>query len=305
MGTDPSRLILGNGASELIDMITRISPAGSFKTAGYTVGKEDVQYREYLRASVADGRTQVSADQKDAAAITAIINPSNPTGDWMRLGDLKKFIESSCRDKSTVMVDESMLMWYGENWKEESLLSEAKWAEELEARRGIRVFLIHSWTKIWSCPGLRIGSVVAPSANAYADLKHVQVPWSVNSAALRFIELVVKDDAYLAKTWANTRTWRAHMVDSVATAFPSWTCHGQDWLSWVWIDTGSEAVAAAAVEAGRAAGFPIRWGKPGYNCPAHIRFGIREPKFQSALIAALVAALGNGEEGQVKKRQKK
>ena len=29
--------------------------------------------------------------------------------------------------------------------------------------RNVVVWLIHSWTKIWRCCGLRIGSVLAPS----------------------------------------------------------------------------------------------------------------------------------------------
>lgn len=41
-----------------------------------------------------------------------------------------------------------------------------------------------SWTKIWSCTGVRLGSVVAPTAEKLAAVKAKQVPWSVNCVAL-------------------------------------------------------------------------------------------------------------------------
>merc|ERR1719359_1629999 len=44
-----SRLILGNGASELIDLVTRLAaPAGGFQQ-----GSSTVQYKEYERAALA------------------------------------------------------------------------------------------------------------------------------------------------------------------------------------------------------------------------------------------------------------
>lgn len=52
-----SRLMLGNGASELIDLVTRISaPKGRFTL------RSNVQYKEYERAAKADGRELVEPE---------------------------------------------------------------------------------------------------------------------------------------------------------------------------------------------------------------------------------------------------
>lgn len=84
---------------------------------------------------------------------------------------------------------------------------------------GIAVWVIYSWTKIWSCPGIRLGnpstkssdfnfflgSVFAPSATHMEILKRKQVPWSLNTAAIAFTAEVVKDDLFMKKTWEVTR----------------------------------------------------------------------------------------------------
>jgi len=46
------------------------------------------------------------------------------------------------------------------------------------------VWIMTSWTKIWSCTGIRLGSVVAPTAQDLLAIKAKQVPWSVNGPAL-------------------------------------------------------------------------------------------------------------------------
>jgi hypothetical protein len=43
----------------------------------------------------------------------------------------------------------------GPHWRNDSLVSALDWAENLETERGISVFIMHSWTKIWACPGVR------------------------------------------------------------------------------------------------------------------------------------------------------
>ena len=90
---------------------------------------------------------------------------------------------------------------------------------------------------------------------------------------------------------------------------------GEDWLSWLWIDTKDAAVAAEAVKRAKAAGAasrrllawlglgtarahmsksappaagtPIRNGAMGYNLPTFIRVAVRSPEKQNILLRAL------------------
>jgi len=282
---DPARqrgmFLLGNGASELIDLVVRDARPGPWKP-----GPATSQYMEYERAATAYGRQTVPWDDPDAP-LTCLVNPNNPTGDWWTRDRVLSHIERYCNDGSTVLVDESMLMWHGPQWRDHSLLSAMDQLGELRSSRDIRVWIMHSWTKIWSCPGLRLGSVIGPSAADVSRLKRVQVPWSVNTPALAFLGEAVKDTAYMEEVWAVTPGWRAHLVAGLERDHPEWSVHGEPFLSWVWVDTGSEATALDAVAKARAAGLPIRHGAPGFAQPECIRIGVREPGVVDQLLAAI------------------
>ncbi len=56
-------------------------------------------------------------------------------------------------------------------------------------------FVVGSLTKLFACPGLRIGYLVAPDTDAAARLRHTRPEWSVNSLACRVLpELLGRAD---------------------------------------------------------------------------------------------------------------
>jgi len=279
-------LTLGNGASELIDLITRIAPQGSFKPGPFTVKGVPVQYKEYQRASEANDRVVLKPDDKTPEAIRAIINPSNPTGDFLPLVELREYIEKHCAEGSFVMVDESMLPWEGPNWREQSLVSAIDWMQQLYREKNISVWVIHSWTKLWSCPGIRVGSVVAATQDHLFQLKKKQVPWSLNCCALSFLNEVVKDEEFLTNTWEINTAWRAYCIKRLEDEHPTWNHRGTKWISWIWIDLGDEETTQKAISLAKNAGVPVRPGSQGYDCPTCIRIGIRDPKYQNILFKA-------------------
>ncbi|KAJ1971661.1 hypothetical protein H4R34_005667, partial [Dimargaris verticillata] len=84
------RLLLGNGASELIDLVVRSAPEGPWKP-----GPFDTQYKEYERSARNGGRTLMAADAQEPAALACIVNPCNPTGDYKSVADMKAWIEAN------------------------------------------------------------------------------------------------------------------------------------------------------------------------------------------------------------------
>ena len=158
-----------------------------------------------------------------------------------------------------------------------------KFIEELG---DIHVFLMHSWTKIWSCTGVRLGSVVCPTQESLIRIRKKQVPWSVNSSALAFLSEVVNDTEYMDKTWEITHVWRKHTEDQLLERFPTWEAHGKPFLSWLWLDTKDEAVADQATALAKAAGVPVRSGKPGYEEPTMVRIAVRHPDHLGLLLDA-------------------
>lgn len=273
-------LLMGNGASELIDLVIRSVRAGGWRPGGTLT-----QYKEYERSSTADGR-ETLAWNDPKAVLTCMVNPTNPTGDYMQVEEMKKYIETNCPDHHTVIVDESMQPWVGPHWRQDSLIHQREWVKQLSASRKIDVWVMTSWTKVWSCTGLRIGSVVAPTPDHAAAIKKKQVPWSVNTMALAFVSEVVKDDAYMQETWRVTPVWRQHLVEALQARFASWQIYGKPYLSWIWVDTKSNDTAAEAVRLAKAHGVPVRSGKPGYELPSYVRIAVRKPEQTAVLMKA-------------------
>ena len=89
-------LLMGNGSSELIDLIIRLAPSGP-----YSVGPNEVQYKEYENSCHRYNR-ELATDPK-AAALHVFVNPTNPTGEYMTLEKTKRYIEDNCRNGRYVL----------------------------------------------------------------------------------------------------------------------------------------------------------------------------------------------------------
>jgi len=277
--------MLGNGASELIDLVVRSArPNGNWRA-----GPWDAQYKEYERAAATAGCQLLPADSTTPADLLCLVNPCNPTGDYMPLPEAQAWIAANAADGAVVIVDESMQPWHGPKFRQDSLTSASEFMAKLHQERGIRLYVMHSWTKLWSCTGLRLGSVVCPTAGDCQSLRRRQVPWSVNGMALAFLANVCQDAAYLNETWSVTTQWRASLVDKLRSlnqrlGGSEWRMPGREFLSWVWIDVRNEQLADAMVERARAAGLPVRSGRPGYQRPTCVRVAVREPQLVDALV---------------------
>jgi len=252
-----------------------------------------VQYEEYKRSSEAAGFVRTSADD-DSGNLMCLVNPTNPTGDYMRIHALKNYIKKRCRRGTCVLVDESMQPWVGPLWREDSLVSQAEWRRKMSVDEGINVFVIHSWTKVWSCTGLRLGSVIAPTSELLSVIKARQVPWSVNAMALAFLSEACRDKQYLETMWEVTTGWRRRQIEEIASLCPSWRCCGEPFLSWVWIEMPDESTAERAVNVAKLNGTPVRWGKPGYRLPKMVRIAVRSPELSSHLFSAWRKAFNAG-----------
>ena len=106
----------------------------------------------------------------------------------MNINKLKTYIESNAKNGTSIIVDESMQPWVGEEWRNDSLLSQTDWINKLAKNNNIYIFIIHSWTKIFSCTGLRFGSLICPTKSNFNMLKKLMIPWNVNILAIRYIE---------------------------------------------------------------------------------------------------------------------
>ena len=274
-------VLFGNGASEMIDIIIRNIPAGNWK-----MNDVDTQYREYNNACIKTNRKQLAHNDQNAN-LSIIINPNNPTGDFLKWSDLQAYIETSVRDNSYLMVDESMLFWYGPDWINHSCLGHLDYIAKLAFERHIKVVVIQSWTKIFSSTGLRIGSAVVFDDDLYNKVRELIPPWSLNAIGRDYILHSWKQTGYLERTWTYTPLWRAQLIQEIKQVFPEFKTKGADFVSWIWMDTGDKALASLIVRTSKQIGFPIRHGKQGYERSSHIRIAVRNPELLDEWFDAL------------------
>jgi len=265
-----SKLLLGNGASELIDLVMRAAPPGPHR-----VGPYPAAYMEYQRSADITGRRTMPWGDPAEAAVTVIIRPNSPTGDLMSLAQLESVVTSST---GITVVDESFLCFEGCQWRESSALG-------LVDKFPDRLIVIQSWTKIWSCPGLRLGSV-ACSDSWYIRLKSLQTPWSCNSIAQAFCVAAARDFDYLNVTRSTLTIWKRRHLSLIIDQL-GWKANLDcpEWVPWIFVDCDSEEVAQRASQLAQQAGCPVRW-CASYGTPRFLRLGIRHPDAQDALMAA-------------------
>jgi len=267
LGVKESNVMWGNGASELIDLVIRTL----CKSNGYISYSKfnQVQYMEYERCCLNNRLIE-----EPNGNILLIINPNNPTGDFYEKDEIKKRI-NQLASGSTVILDESMAFWYGRDWHSQTFLSESNYILSLKQAKNINVVLVQSWTKIFSCTGLRFGSVVCFDDELIKQFEKFKIPWSANILSYYYLKGCLADDKYLEETWKQTPILRQNIKTKVLELFPFAEIKGNDFLSWLWIDFKFPDIADMIYSKSLEYGIPVRHGKSGYAQPSHLRFAVR------------------------------
>ncbi len=151
-GVEPDRLILGNGAAELLTAATRalIEPGQQLLTRWPSYPLYPIMARRaHGRAVRVEGGIDellAAARDPDVRAI-AIASPNDPTGELLAKAELQRLLEE-LPDGVAVLLDESLVDFADAQPTSSSL-------ELLESHPRLLVF--RSFSKAWGLAGLRIG----------------------------------------------------------------------------------------------------------------------------------------------------
>jgi histidinol-phosphate/aromatic aminotransferase/cobyric acid decarboxylase-like protein len=276
LNTNSEHIIWGNGASELIDLSIRYLKSKSFSKG------QDVQFMEYDRSCINNNMKLTSTNNSD---ILIIINPNNPTGTFLNKDELYEYIYINIHSNKTLIIDESMIFWL-ENWKEESSMFNTN-LHKLLAKKECNLIVVHSWTKIFSCTGLRFGSIWSNNTNLIKNIEKYQTPWSVNILSYHYLNGCLNDHNYLLETRNKTSILRKQIYNKLFEIFPFITIYGKEFLSWLWIDLKSEHLVNIIHKKLFDNGILIRKGKIGYNQSTYIRIAVRNETMNNILFTLL------------------
>lgn len=189
----PDYLLLGNGATELITLIEKelireiAIPIPTFS-----------EYLEKLRNTAAARLYQLSAAndyqlnlndfadwiERRKISSALIINPGNPTGQFIPLDELKDFLKRMA-SMEVILLDESFIDFSGV----------AKPSLMAEIEDYPNVIVIRSMSKHCGVPGLRLGYCCTANADFMKRLTDLLPIWNINTIAEVFLGMLPATDA--------------------------------------------------------------------------------------------------------------
>jgi histidinol-phosphate aminotransferase len=286
LGISPSRVLVGNGSTELIHLVARACL--DQRRSGLVFTPTFGEYSAACRAADAPVVEVRARDQThfqwdmDAAleqvgrvrpGVVFLCNPNNPTGMITPMEQMARLWEA-VGEHGLLVVDEAYLAFVEEPWDSTILL------------RMPNVLLLRSMTKDYALAALRLGYLVGPEP-LVRRLRLMQPSWSVNAMAQAAGAAALLDDTYLETARGVVACGKAYLMDALA-------------------DLGLRPLPSAAnfllVRVGDATALRQRLLRAGvcvrdctsFGLPEHIRIGVRGPEECRKLVDAMAEATRNG-----------
>jgi threonine-phosphate decarboxylase len=189
---DEDRILLGNGATELLHFFARVE---AFDRVTLAVPVFSEFHRAYPRAGA------VPADDPQmwpSDGLLVLTQPNNPTGQTVRLAT----------NSHPVLIDESFLEFTG--------------VQSAMSMRQPNLYVLRSLTKFYALPGLRVGALVADEV-VVSRWREVREPWQVNVLAEEAALAAIADKDHARRTVefvAVERAWLFSQLDSLGAVQP-------------------------------------------------------------------------------------
>ena len=158
-------VLVTSGATEAIYLIAQTF---SLQKESYTASILHPTFSEYEDACRMFGIPPLSAYDAAAHSILWLCNPNNPTGTVFSPAEIRQYAQQF----DYVIVDQSY-----EDYTQAPMLSPQ------DAANSHNILQLHSLTKTYAIPGLRIGYIIAPPSIIRLLRQYVR-PWSVNALAI-------------------------------------------------------------------------------------------------------------------------
>lgn len=291
-GLSVNSIVAGNGAVELMYVLCHVmrpkkvvipAPAFSeYERASLAVGAEITYFMLNETEGFKLDLNKLAAHIK-GADIVFIGNPNNPTGTIIENTELKDFIKYAKNLGVLVVVDESFLDFLADHRRYtcRAFISEFD-----------NLVIMHSLTKFFAIPGLRLGFAAANEKLA-ALLHTAKDPWNVNTLAQFAGTAALGDSEYIEKSiklMADTKIEFYDMiekVDGLTPLVPS--------VNFMLINTQKTGITGPELRKRMyCQGILIRdcSGYPGLS-PYYIRVAIKKPETNAVVARILEKVVGD------------
>jgi cobyric acid synthase CobQ/L-threonine-O-3-phosphate decarboxylase len=201
-------VLVGNGSTEIIYSLPRalavthaIIPVPSYadyacavELAGKTVEKIFLKEDEAFKLDLSTLDSKLFGDE-----LVFIGQPNNPTGFFVDSTALRALV---LRHPSTVFaIDEAFLDF-------------VEGSDSLTRNRPSNVIVLHSFTKFYAIPGLRLGCAIA-EPDIIQEMRKIILPWSVNTIAQAVGQRALQDHSYAMRTKEFVREQREFLLEEL------------------------------------------------------------------------------------------
>ena len=211
----PESIIVGNGAAELIKSLMESLNGRT----GFIRPTFDEYANRYVRENSVDFVPQkldyrYSADDvmsffnEKGIQNLILINPDNPTGNYISRSDMLRLIEWSSEKQIRLMIDESFVDFADEKYTliEQHLLD-----------ANPHLFVMKSISKSYGVPGLRLGVLASGDVRMIARMKKDVAIWNINSFAEFYMQIAEKYQTWYEASLERIRVERVRYQYKLST----------------------------------------------------------------------------------------
>lgn len=260
---DPQEICVGNGSIEIIRVFCSVTLNRSAGIRQYFI--DPPTFGEYeLSARLAGAERTTNPEEAD---VRFVCNPNNPTGTLLTRSVLLHSIAREKRDSGILFCDEAFI-------------SLADPQESIGDVRDPHLFILHSFTKSFAVPGLRIGFGFG-DPGLVDRIETARSPWCVNAYAEAFAMEALLHIDELADSRRKIAEERDRLVSVISTL--AMTCHPSS-ANYILVECGRDVTPLC--EALRRKNILVR-DCASFGLPTCIRIAVRTPDENSQLLEAL------------------
>ena len=197
---DLNNIIVGNGATEILFLYLKalkpkkvliLAPCfaeyeRALKSVSAEINYFELKESDNFYPNIENLKKEIEANNYD---LLLFCNPNNPTGQFIKLEDIKEVVEA-CENKNTkIFVDEAFIEFI-ENWHEKTV----------SLFRNKSIFIMRAFTKFFAIPGLRLGYGIGFDEEILNKMWDEKEPWTVNTFANLAGLVMLDDKEYIEKS---------------------------------------------------------------------------------------------------------
>jgi threonine-phosphate decarboxylase len=260
---DPEEICVGNGSIEIIRVFCSVALGRSVGHGHFFI--EPPTFGEYELSARLAGAERTRSPEK--ADIQFICNPNNPTGTLLQRTEILHILEKVEQHKGILFCDEAFIS-----------LADPK--ESVADIRNPHLFVLHSLTKSFAVPGLRIGFGFG-DCDLVEKIETARSPWCVNAYAEAFAMEALLHIDDLADSRREIEKERNRLVSGISAL--GMICHPSS-ANYLLVECGRDVTSLCEVLTRK--NILIR-NCASFGLPTRIRIAVKTPDENAQLLEAL------------------